>query len=449
MCGDSCSSHGVCQPDKSCKCLSGYGGPDCSCESVPKVGVCSGHGLCERGTCFCNPGYGGRVCSSTVCPNQCSARGTCNLATAKCDCMPGFEGSDCSHKACFRNCSGNGLCYDDMCVCHGDWQGGDCSVRRCTNDCSNNGVCQADGRCMCSSRFAGEDCSRPLCPNYCWVSKGHGRCYNGDCVCSDGWGGNDCSKHSCSGEEHGLWNNMTSVCECSARWTGSRCEDERCPDDCGQKKERGICKDGTCLCQWGFTGSSCGIVICPHSCSGHGKCEKDFGCSCLDGYTGATCEVPPAGTFTEQLAQSFEDFPYKGPDADRLTHKTMDAATLNDGAVRPAPLQYDAVVGPTKAYARVDTSVRSIRLPTPHVEKGQEGKPVVDPASENICPSSCNFKGTCMKGQCFCYPGFAGIACAIDKAEIKSRGRLRKALVKIGNTLAKLSPKERTMLGVK
>ena len=102
LCGDSCDLlHGKCRANRICECKQGWGGPDCSCRSLPKVGVCSGRGMCAKGECFCDAslGYGGKDCNEPLCKNMCAGHGEC-LANRQCDCEEGWGGSDCSERAC-------------------------------------------------------------------------------------------------------------------------------------------------------------------------------------------------------------------------------------------------------------------------------------------------------------------------------------------------------------
>lgn len=89
ICGAGCDKErGICNPDKTCTCLDGFAGADCSCPvtSLPTVTqaklnigsqepqACSGHGVCAGRQCFCdtNHPWGGKDCSELVCPNEVS-----------------------------------------------------------------------------------------------------------------------------------------------------------------------------------------------------------------------------------------------------------------------------------------------------------------------------------------------------------------------------------------
>ena len=197
------------------------------------------------------------------------------------------------------------------------------------------------------------------------------------------------------------------------------------------------------MCSWGFTGKSCNIVICPHDCSGHGSCTDGFGCACAGGYTGSTCETAPPGTFTERLSVDTENFPYRGTDGDRRVTKNGDAPSLNDGKVRPSQLRGVTVKGKVEVVKRVDTSLRVVKLPDPAapVVTAEEKR-----AEANECIDNCNFHGMCQNGRCFCEPEYTGVTCGMDRNVAQKSQGLRKALFKIGNSLAKLTPQERKML---
>ena len=81
-----CSNHGDCQADGTCKCHGGYTLADCSYKSCPgdAPGVsCSGRGKCDgQGSCTCMPSFHAADCANITCPanspmNNC---GRCTLA---------------------------------------------------------------------------------------------------------------------------------------------------------------------------------------------------------------------------------------------------------------------------------------------------------------------------------------------------------------------------------
>ncbi|KAK7163269.1 hypothetical protein R3I93_007340 [Phoxinus phoxinus] len=121
----SCSGHGTYQHDScSCKCNSGWEGPDCSISSCPDE--CNDNGRCVDGRCVCHEGYTGHDCSQLTCPNDCKDKGHC--VDGKCVCFSGFSGEDCSVATCPNDCIGNGRCVDGQCICDEGFFGIDCST---------------------------------------------------------------------------------------------------------------------------------------------------------------------------------------------------------------------------------------------------------------------------------------------------------------------------------
>ena len=139
---------------------------------------------------------------------------------------------------------------------------------------------------------------------------------------------------------------------------------------------------------------------------------------------------------------------YSATDADRITYKTRDAASLHNGVVVPSPVIGKGVKGEVKEYDRSDKSLRTVTVPDkPPWPPSPFAKKETEAEKDNICPDDCNGHGMCLKGKCSCFPDYTGRACSLDK-EVKSQGRLRKALTKIGATLARLPAQERRVLGV-
>eukprot|EP00298_Acanthocystis_sp_HF-20_P017149 c21678_g1_i1.p1 GENE.c21678_g1_i1~~c21678_g1_i1.p1 ORF type:complete len:735 (-),score=364.05 c21678_g1_i1:15-2219(-) len=230
-CPNNCSSRGRCvrnsqQPGLAeCSCYPGWGGFDCSKNSVKPYNCplsCSGHGRCVTAAeyftihCLCDPEWTGDNCDKKkppkivfkiedgFCPNHCSNRGLC--VGGKCTCLEiGWGGDDCSVPSggsCQKNCSGNGICFWGSCECLGGYSGKLCEIEPsipCPNDCHMKGKC-VGGKCNCLTGFTGDDCSDILisCPRHC---SGHGECspaipeemQPAICHCADGWTGPDCS----------------------------------------------------------------------------------------------------------------------------------------------------------------------------------------------------------------------------------------------------------------
>ncbi|KAA0152615.1 hypothetical protein FNF29_03842 [Cafeteria roenbergensis] len=132
-CPNICSSNGRCGVDDTCRCFTGFTGPDCSERTCPEAeswaidaadphthSECSNRGVCDRSTgrCECYDGFSGEACQRISCQNSCSGHGRCMMlqdlphynpgttlswdesAMAGCLCDGGYFGPDCS----FRNC---------------------------------------------------------------------------------------------------------------------------------------------------------------------------------------------------------------------------------------------------------------------------------------------------------------------------------------------------------
>ena len=270
-CSDNVRGSGRCECDRSpdtgvwdgaaCdQCHAHYYGPRCRgrCPvGAPGVVggalVCSGHGVCDRGTrgtgtCLCEPRYIGAACQ-TLCPaSLCSGHGACEAGG-----VPGL---------------GQCLCHGN--ATHGHWEGADCDAcsrgwtgRACDlpcpvhtdRVCAGHGQCavrQEEAVCVCAASHAG-----PVC----------------EAECPRGPGGSHCSGHGvCRGGA-----GAGPACACAARWAGATCA----------------------ACAEGHTGPLC-AVLCRrnatgHVCGGHGTCEDPTGrCRCAGGHCGDACEAPPA-----------------------------------------------------------------------------------------------------------------------------------------------------------
>lgn len=98
--------------------------------SLPCPNLCNGHGRCASPgrTCECLAGYTGADCSQKLCPfgsawvdiaisddkahqlSECSNMGICDRETGTCQCREGFEGSACEKQSCLDNCNNVGEC---------------------------------------------------------------------------------------------------------------------------------------------------------------------------------------------------------------------------------------------------------------------------------------------------------------------------------------------------
>ncbi|KAM9501507.1 tenascin-N isoform 1-T1 [Clarias gariepinus] len=135
-------------------CCSGSSGVDTSC---------SGHGVYQHNTCSCkcDSGWEGPDCSISTCPDNCNDNGYC--VDGQCVCHTGYTGHDCGLPTCPDDCNDKGHCVDGKCVCFESFSGDTCGIQKCLNDCKENGRC-IDGQCLCDEGFFGNDCSMVLGP---------------------------------------------------------------------------------------------------------------------------------------------------------------------------------------------------------------------------------------------------------------------------------------------
>lgn len=98
--------------------------------SLPCPNLCNGHGRCSSPgrTCECIAGYTGADCSEKLCPfgsawvdiaisedkahqlSECSNMGICDRSSGICSCRDGFEGAACEKQSCLDNCNNVGEC---------------------------------------------------------------------------------------------------------------------------------------------------------------------------------------------------------------------------------------------------------------------------------------------------------------------------------------------------
>jgi len=167
-CPAACGGHGICVSAQFCQCTTpGFFGHDCM-QPLTCQEDCGEHGSCSQdGHCTCESGWSGPACATEVpcpgSPEKCSGHGIC-LASGLCRCSSGFSGPDCAMRVCPQNCSGHGVCgLDSRCACQQGWAGEACSTRlvvlkeRCPHGCCGHGLCAAHG-CECDSGWHG-----PLC----------------------------------------------------------------------------------------------------------------------------------------------------------------------------------------------------------------------------------------------------------------------------------------------
>lgn len=82
ICRKNCNYQGICSK-RTCVCIGGWTGEDCSKFTCKNVNDCSNNGKCVGpNTCKCNPGYHGSTCSASFCSRYLS----CNHCTNKAGC---------------------------------------------------------------------------------------------------------------------------------------------------------------------------------------------------------------------------------------------------------------------------------------------------------------------------------------------------------------------------
>ena len=347
----SCSGHGVCLINGSCKCDNFYMGRKCQFNSCP--GQCSGHGTCIEGVCICNFGWGGEGCSivkscTLLCPEIWIGDGVCDpdcntpkclkdkgdcqdvcicpkawLGDGSCDqmcnntvCM--YDGGDCVEEECSPGCKsqmlGDGIC-DHQCnteMCHLDK--GDCeaiSSCTCSSILQGNGMCDDkcnNAGCMydygdCTLQVTGDNCPQACSPpmignGFCDLSCNESGCNydGGDCnptagetvdLCSDG-----CLP---SFQGDGVCDSVCNVQACGF-------DNDDCPkpviQECSPECRLDMVGDGTCQSQCqveecSFDASDCHCAQgCLNSSLGDGICNTDCFVERCD-YDNMDCMCPP------------------------------------------------------------------------------------------------------------------------------------------------------------
>ena len=463
--------HGQCTNGK-CLCDSGYQGTDCSqrvaCPKGPGGFECGGdaRGICDYGACTCKAGWEGLNCASkTPCPDNCSDNGFC--VRGECQCFKGWFDASCatfkSGKPCSTQpedakdvCRGHGICFSGNCVCHPAYKGVECELKKqCprggkdgpqgmrNKQCSNKGECFM-GNCICKPGYTGENCGTEL-PCDC---SGHGVCHGGACVCNPGFKGTNCATEEfCPGKtlkspqgcsDHGVCND--GGCFCFDGYAGDSCafnlkdgqESERiknCIDPnvkfhhghsstalscsghgvCGYDKLnkpaiQGGQDFGTCLCVPGFGGDYCEEEKkCVNDCNGHGQCYGGV-CSCRYGYYGTsicfTCTFILSSAITNKCCGRYTLVLYHSPFFLFCFCQYFSLVLSKQSAIT------------TVWHVHHSCDVLTLfHLVSSLVFLGADCSTL--DLGIHLCPNNCGDHGTCMLEECFCEPGFIGVACNV------------------------------------
>ncbi|XP_069139566.1 multiple epidermal growth factor-like domains protein 10 isoform X2 [Argopecten irradians] len=331
-CNASCPAH--CKDNQcdqltgTCTCAAGWFGDDCSMQCFGNCSNCIDDSTCIR----CFDGYYGDTCQD-VCPSHCkmcsrdgkSCLGMCDgwnevygdmcacrrSECAKRDTQGTYKCLQCKNESwfiqdegccpCSEHCNGtcdtnNGTCTDG---CLGDYHGPTCDTE-CSPHCNGScdpltGLCKhgclgdwipptCDMRCSVEFPYCNTCHSFALPPEhdaYCNQCADGYYAYQGNCVpCSH------CLNQNCS--------SLTGVCNgpCVEGYHYSSIThmcDEKCNENCIDRKCDNT--DGNCTlgCQPGFYTENCGLA-CSAYCSDKGCNQTDGTCfSCKDGAYGHYC----------------------------------------------------------------------------------------------------------------------------------------------------------------
>mmetsp|Transcript_62586 Transcript_62586/g.183009 ORF Transcript_62586/g.183009 Transcript_62586/m.183009 type:complete len:730 (+) Transcript_62586:120-2309(+) len=268
---------------------------------------CSSNGVCNitAGGCLCFDGWRGEHCDSKRCPNDCSGSGVC--LAGRCLCNAAFFGTSCQSKRCPDDCSGHGYCFAGRCQCTGDYGGQTCSDLVHTQKAIMYGSVdkKQDGSGLAALQVPREGTTHGHCQSNC---SGHGDCANGACLCHVGYHGSDCATAGCC-SSHGSC--TTGSCICNQGWTGSECSIQvSCPDK--TCSGHGDClQTGRCSCRQGYAGPACNVRVitlpasCPNGCNGHGTCTHGM-CMCSPEWGGHACDMHKATAASAGTAHAKE-----------------------------------------------------------------------------------------------------------------------------------------------
>eukprot|EP01006_Ploeotia_vitrea_P056350 TRINITY_DN68094_c12_g1_i1.p1 TRINITY_DN68094_c12_g1~~TRINITY_DN68094_c12_g1_i1.p1 ORF type:complete len:1074 (+),score=504.03 TRINITY_DN68094_c12_g1_i1:216-3224(+) len=493
-CKNNCTGRGLCQFGK-CWCLHGYAGDDCSeenlqeeqCYQHPHGAKCSNHGTCKFGKCFCAPGYAGKFChEEEKCEGGCQ-KGQGKCMNGQCHCFPGYTGTDCSEDLqCPGSplpCTGRGVCVQGQCACEPGYKGAACeqvtqstsASKSCPNNCTDGGVCHM-GRCFCVQGRDGKDCSiktQDACPQNC-NKRGH--CSFGTCFCSPGFVGVACERSvKCSAKC--LQNGVCAYgkCFCVSGWKGRDCDvrmDEsdrqkqleqdikaaaqlsqeehpgqdtnsshHCPGGCGVN---GICVNRVCACQAPYYGRNCEHVRqgpiasrCPNNCSGQGECLLGK-CVCKPGFAGRACHkrMPMKctgdchGHGACHLGRCLCDPGFEPPFC--ATPAKCDVPCGKNGVCLNGKCHCtEGWFGLACNKSNILANMK-FRQSIPSISLSQLAGAAAAGAAES-CPVSCGANGVCVKGACYCHPGYTGLDCSIPQSHLLRKRRQHVSVETIGH----------------
>ena len=466
-CPRSCSGHGKCSSEdpadssRHCECTKDnktrielFTGRYCEkpntnlleggANRCPPPGDCGGEGRgkCVNAQCECEPGWGGHGCTKQAqCINNCTGRGRC--VNGACDCFPGFEGSDCARRSqCPNMCNRRGNCLLGKCECKKGFEGEDCGiVSVCPMNKDTNATCSAphgtcsQGACVCMMGYSGEDCSVDTlsnCPKKC---SGHGLCHDAKCFCQPGFQGKSCEEQLVCAARNGAECSGSGVCKfgkcfCLPGRLEPDCRAEKaCPRDHAGAvcSGGGVCVNGTCFCAPGRYGEVCQRGDpCPANCTRNGFCHHGK-CLCDVGFTGTDCGTPvQCPGAVEAVAESQAE----GSEGGGVALLEVGSGRgvvgrrlgLNSGcAGHGRCLRGRCYCGP--GWIGDDCGV-PLPCPDSCSEHGHCAGPVCvcDPGFQGAncsqslkCTNDCNGHGVCILGFCACRAGFEGVACEMKQ----------------------------------
>ena len=460
-----CSGHGVCNVFANasdnggsiagtCSCTFGFTGISCqqlACEiggPVDNRQECTSpeHGKCVDGSCQCADGYAGNACERKSCTmvngKECNAHGIC-LADGTCHCaaehddaenlLGGWAGDACQISYCgagagpaFLGCSGHGKCDAGdasstgglpTCECAGGWTLDQCQRKMCPT--FNDMECGGNSRGTCDNVAKQQNTTLKEPSQYELTAM---------CTCKDGFGGDACNTMTCHEFEEAEL--------CSGH---GRCDDDE------QSATKGTCVD----CSDGYAGAFCHLPT---------AVETDAEEAAVEAANNATYVnlIKKAETKAEAVVKE-DDFAIKAARM-KLAAQQAEAKRLQNAAsalkeqkqgilnkigsmmnnlnnMNKSARENDPAVAkpttPSKCVTHSDTNGAAVRplICAGHgtcadekctCSKGwgsgwssKSGSTPDDPLCEyTSCPDECSHQGRCIRGVCYCEPGFSGLNCA-------------------------------------